>query len=91
MPRWRIDVVSNWRRSLTETDYTLLSEHELLASKSLVALWKAEPTLTIKAIVERNEIQRLGGAAPYQAEIVARWISDLDAWLASRTVDAGAA
>ena len=29
------------------------------------ALWKADPTLTITAMVERDEIQRLSGAASF--------------------------
>ena len=42
------------------------------------ALWKAEPTLTIAAMIERDEIQRLGGAARWVPEVVQRWLSEVD-------------
>lgn len=41
-------------------------------------LWKAEPTLTIKAMSEREEIQRLGGGAYWEPEVVQRWLSEAD-------------
>jgi hypothetical protein len=42
------------------------------------ALWKTDPTLTIAAMVERDEIQRLGGAASWVPEVVRRWLSEVD-------------
>ncbi len=43
-----------------------------------LVLWKADPTLTITAMVERDEIQRLGGAARWVPEVVQRWLSEVD-------------
>ena len=42
------------------------------------ALWKADPALTIAAMVDRDEIQRLGGAARWVPEVVQRWLSEVD-------------
>jgi hypothetical protein len=43
-----------------------------------LAIWKAEPNLTIKDLAERDEVQRLGGGAHYELEVVRRWLSQVD-------------
>jgi hypothetical protein len=43
-----------------------------------LAIWKAEPNLTIKDMAERYEVQRLGGGAHYELEVVRRWLSQVD-------------
>lgn len=42
------------------------------------ALWAKEPTLTIKEVANRREVQELGGGAGYEIETVQEWISPLD-------------
>ncbi len=52
-----------------------------IASQQIaLALWKVEENkgLTIKAMAERDEIQRLGGAAYWELEVVQRWLSEVD-------------
>lgn len=43
-----------------------------------LVIWKGEPDLTIAAMVQRKEIQKLGDAARYVPEVVQRWLSEVD-------------